>query len=102
VGWDVSEKIVSAGGNIAILGVNVKSVTLHLEWMWKRNFTMTAGLVHTFSIPALMKRVLDGEIDPKKLISHHFKLSEIEKAYDVFHHAAAHKTLKVLIENDYE
>ena len=35
-----------------------------------------------------------------KLITHHFKLSEVEKAYDVFKHAGENNALKVIIEND--
>lgn len=99
-GWDISENIVAAGGNIAILGVHGKSVTLHLEQMWKRNFTMTAGLVHTTTIPMLMSAVQSGRVHPKKLISHHLGLSEIRHAYDVFGTAAKHQALKVLMTND--
>ena len=33
-------------------------------------------------------------------ITHHFKLSEVEKAYDVFKHAGENNALKVIIEND--
>jgi alcohol dehydrogenase len=99
-GWDVCENIVAAGGNIAILGVHGKSVTLHLEHMWKRNFTMTAGLVHTSTIPMLMAAVQAGRLQPRKLISHHLGLSEMRHAYDVFGHAASHHALKVLMTND--
>lgn len=98
-GWDICENIVSSGGNIAILGVHGKPVTLHLERMWKRNFTLTAGLVHTHTIPELIKRVVKNEIRPQQLISHHFKLGEMEQAYETFGNAADHKALKVLIEN---
>ncbi len=100
IGWDICENIVAAGGNIAILGVHGKSVTLHLERMWKRNFTLTAGLVHTSSIPTLMDRVMSGAINPKLLINQAFKLSEMERAYEVFGNASKYKALKVLIEND--
>lgn len=99
-GWYMCEDMVSAGGNIAMLGVHGKSVTLHLERMWKKNFTLTAGLVHTTTIPMLMKAVQSGKINPKKLISHHFKLSEMERAYDVFGNAAHHKALKVMMTNE--
>lgn len=101
VGWQLCEDMVAAGGNIAILGVHGKHVTLHLERMWKRNFTLTAGLVHTSTIPALMKRVVAGELNPNLLISHKFKMSEMMKAYDTFGNAAKSKSLKVIIENDY-
>lgn len=100
VGWDICENIVAAGGNIAILGVHGKSVTLHLEQMWKRNFTLTAGLVHTTTIPMLMSAVQARRVQPRKLISHHLGLSEIRHAYDVFSTAAQHQALKVLMTND--
>lgn len=99
-GWDICENIVAAGGNIAILGVHGKSVTLHLEQMWRRNFTMTAGLVHTTTIPMLMSAVQAGRLQPEKLISHHLGLSDIRHAYDVFGEAANHQALKVLMTND--
>lgn len=99
-GWDISENIVAANGNIAILGVHGKSVTLHLEHMWKRNFTMTAGLVHTTTIPMLMSTVQSGRLQPRKLISHYLGLSEINHAYDVFTSAANHQALKVIMTND--
>ena len=38
-GWDMSQKLVCPGGNIAVLGVHGKSATINLEDMWKRNFT---------------------------------------------------------------
>ncbi len=99
-GWYLCEDIVASGGNIAILGVHGKPVTLHLERMWKRNFTLTAGLVHTTTIPQIKAAVDAGTIDPTRLISHHFSLSELEKAYDVFGNAARHQALKVILTNN--
>uniref|UniRef100_A0A7S1A7Z7 Enoyl reductase (ER) domain-containing protein n=1 Tax=Noctiluca scintillans TaxID=2966 RepID=A0A7S1A7Z7_NOCSC len=83
-GWDVAQEIVKAGGNIAILGVHGKPVTLNLQNMWYRNFTLTAGMVHGYSIPALMKQVEIGNLPAEKLISHHWDLSQVEEAYDMF------------------
>lgn len=99
-GWDICENSVAAGGNIAILGVHGKSVTLHLEHMWKRNFVLTAGLVHTTTIPMLMSAVQAGRLQPRQLISHHLGLSEMTHAYEVFGAAATHKALKVMMTND--
>ncbi len=99
-GWDLSEAMVAAGGNLAVLGVHGKSVTLHLEHMWKRNFTMTAGLVHTTTIPMLMKTIISGRLQPRKLISHYMKMSEIIEGYNIFANAAKHCALKVLMTND--
>lgn len=100
VGWQVCEDSVAAGGNIAILGVHGKSVTLHLERMWRRNFTLTAGLVHTNTIPKLLDQTAKGEILPENLITHRFKLSEILTAYDTFGNAGRHNALKVIMNND--
>ncbi len=75
-------------------------MTLHLERMWKRNFSMTAGLVHTTTIPMLMKLVQSGRLKAHLLISHRFNLSEMMTAYETFGHAAEHHALKVIISND--
>jgi alcohol dehydrogenase len=38
------------------------------------------------------------KIDPTKLITHHFKLTDIISAYDTFAHAATTGALKVILE----
>lgn len=90
----------AAGGNIAICGVHSKPVTLHLERMWKHNFSLTAGLVHTTTIPMLMKLVQSNRLKAHLLISHRFNLSDIMSAYETFANAAEHRAFKVIISND--
>jgi alcohol dehydrogenase len=46
----------------------------------------------------LLKTVQAGKIDPKRLITHRFKLDKILDAYDTFGRAAGTRALKVLIE----
>jgi alcohol dehydrogenase len=46
----------------------------------------------------LLKTVQSHRIDPKQLITHHFKLDEILDAYETFEAAAKTNALKVLIE----
>jgi len=46
----------------------------------------------------LLKIVMSGKIDPAKLITHHFKLDEILRAYEVFGNASKEKALKIIIE----
>ena len=45
----------------------------------------------------LLKTVQSGKIDPKKLITHRFKLDRILDAYDTFARAASTQALKVVI-----
>jgi alcohol dehydrogenase len=97
-GWDICENIVASAGNIAILGVHGKSVTLHLERMWYRNFSLTAGLVSINTIPVLVDAILSKQIDPKLLISHRIKLAEVKRGYEIFSNAAEHQCLKVILE----
>lgn len=94
---DICQQIVTAGGHIAIVGVHGKSVDLHLESLWAHNITLTTGLVDTYSTPMLLKTVTSGKLDPKKLITHHFELSDVVKAYEVFSNAAEEKALKVIL-----
>ena len=97
--FELCEQIVAAGGNIANIGVHGKPVTLHLEQLWDRNITITTRLVDTVSTPMLLKTVRARKIDPKRLITHHFKLANIIAAYDAFADAAKTGALKVLIES---
>jgi len=57
------------------------------------------GLVNTNTTPMLLKTVTSGKINPEKLITHHFKLDEIIKAYEVFGNAAKEKALKIILTN---
>jgi len=96
--FELCEKIVTAGGNIANIGVHGKKVDLHLESLWDRNIEITTRLVDTATIPMLFKTVSSHKIDPKLLITHRFKLDKILDAYETFGNAAKTKALKVIIE----
>ena len=95
--FELCEEIVAAGGHIANIGVHGKSVTLHMETLWSRNITITTRLVDTVTTPMLYKTVLSKKIEPKKLITHRFKLDQIIEAYDTFGNAAKEKALKVIL-----
>ena len=92
------EDIVAPGGTIANIGVHGVKADLHLERLWSHNITITTRLVDTVTTPMLLKTVQSGKIDPKRLITHRFKLDEILDAYDTFGRAASTRALKVLIE----
>ena len=97
--FELCQEIIAAGGHIANIGVHGKSVALHLENLWSRNISITTRLVDTVSTPMLFKTVQAGKLEPKKLITHHFKLDEIVEAYDTFGNAAKEKALKVILTN---
>jgi len=92
------EDIVAPGGTIANIGVHAVKADLHFERLWSHNITITTRLVDTVTTPMLLKTVRSGKIDPKWLITHHFKLDKILDAYDTFGRAASTRALKVLIE----
>jgi alcohol dehydrogenase len=49
--------------------------------------------------PMLLKMLHAGKIEnAKKLITHRFKISEGEKAYEVFQAAAKNNALKIILE----
>ena len=78
--------------------VHGKSVVLHLEKLWDRNIFISTRLVDTISTPMLLKTVESKKIQPRKLITHHFKMDQMLEAYDTFEHASKERALKVLIE----
>jgi alcohol dehydrogenase len=96
--FELCEQIIAAGGCLANIGVHGVKVDLHLEKLWDRNITMTTRLVDTVSTPMLLKLLGAHKIDPKQLITHHFKLDQILDAYDTFGQAAKTRALKVIIE----
>ena len=95
--FELCEAIIGAGGHIANIGVHGKSVVLHMETLWSKNITITTRLVDTVTTPMLFKTVQSKRLEPKKLITHHFKLSEVVEAYETFGNAAKEKALKVIM-----
>lgn len=96
--FQICQDIVAAGGTIANIGVHGSKVDLHLEKLWSQNVTITTRLVDTVTIPMLIKTLQSKRIDATQLITHHFKLADILKAYETFGNAANSKALKVIIE----
>jgi alcohol dehydrogenase len=92
------EDIVAPGGIIANVGVHGAKVDLHLERLWAKNITITTRLVDTVTTPMLLKTVVSRKLEPKLLITHHFKLDRILDAYETFAHAAETQALKVIID----
>lgn len=97
--FELCQAIIGAGGHIANIGVHGTSVTLHLEKLWSQNITITTRLVDTVTTPMLLKTVLAGRLRPKQLITHHFALNDILKAYDTFGNAGREHALKVILTN---
>ena len=95
--FDICQSILAAGGRLANIGVHGKPVQLHLEKLWDRNIGITTRLVDTAAIPMLLKLVQSGKLQPGKLVTHRFALSDIMKAYDTFGNAAQERALKVIL-----
>jgi alcohol dehydrogenase len=91
------QDIVAAGGVIANVGVHGQKVDLHLERLWSQNIAITTRLVDTVTTPMLLKTVQSKKLDPKRLITHRFKLDKILDAYETFGKAAQTQALKVII-----
>ncbi len=97
--FDICQKIIGAGGRIANIGVHGTSVTLHLEKLWSQNITITTRLVDAVTTPLLLRTVMAGRLKPKQLVTHHFTLDDIIKAYDTFGNAGRKHALKVILTN---
>ena len=91
------QNIVKAGGNVAVVGVHGKSVDFKLEKLWIKNLKITTGLVNTNTTEMLLKAIASSPVDYTQMLTHHFKFSELEQAYDVFKHAAENGAMKVVL-----
>ena len=45
----------------------------------------------------LLKAIASSPVDYTQMLTHHFKFSELEQAYDVFKHAAENGAMKVVL-----
>lgn len=98
--FDVCQKIIAVGGHVSNVGVHGKPVGFDLQDLWIKNITMSTGLVNANTTEMLLNVLKTGKIDATQMVTHHFKLSEVEKAYDVFKNAGKNNALKVIIKND--
>lgn len=96
--FQTCQDIIAPGGRIANVGVHGTKVDLQLQDLWIKNIQITTGLVSAYSTQDLLDRVSDGSIDSAKLVTHKFKLDDMEHAYDVFAEASKNKTIKTIIE----
>lgn len=96
--FELATELIRPCGRVANIGVHGKPVTLHLEKLWIRDVTVTTGLVDTFSIPQLMKLIINGRLDPSLFTSHRFELADTMAAYDTFADPATSKALKVVLQ----
>ncbi|MCU1387287.1 MAG: alcohol dehydrogenase [Ilumatobacteraceae bacterium] len=95
--FELATRLIRPGGHVANIGVHGSPATLHLEDLWIRNVTITTGLVDASSTPTLLRLIGSGQLDAARLVTHHFALDEMERAYDVFGDAANSGALKVMI-----
>jgi alcohol dehydrogenase len=96
--FDICQQILAPGGRLANVGVHGKPSLLHLEKLWDRNISLTTRLVDTVTTPMLLKLVQSGRLQPKKLVTHRFSLTDVMKAYDTFGNAAKERALKVILQ----
>ena len=97
--WDMCQDIVKPGGHIAVVGVHGKSVDFKREKLWIKNLAITTGLINSNTTEMLLKAVSTSSVDYSKMLTHRFKLSELEKAYDIFKHASENQAMKVVLIN---
>ena len=77
--FELCASMVAPGGHLANIGVHGTKVTLHMERLWDRNITITTRLVDAVSTPVLLEMLRARKIDPKRLVTHRFKLDQTDR-----------------------
>jgi alcohol dehydrogenase len=90
-------EIVRVGGTVANIGVHAAPVNLALDTLWRRNVTITTGLVDMVTIPELMKLVRNGSLRPGLLGTHSLALGEVEAAYELCAGTKNPEVIKVVL-----
>ncbi|MHC5560630.1 zinc-dependent alcohol dehydrogenase family protein [Kocuria sp. U4B] len=92
--------IVRPYGTVANAGVHGRPVELPLDKLWISNVRINMGLVDCRTVGNLLNMVRSGRLDAKAMATHHFTMSQMEEAYDLFGNAAEHRAVKVVIRAD--
>jgi len=95
--FELAVELVRPVGRVANVGVHGKPVTLHLERLWDRDITITAGLVDAYSTSTLLRLLTSHQLDARRFITHRFPLDDMLAAYDVFGRADQTGALKVVL-----
>jgi threonine dehydrogenase-like Zn-dependent dehydrogenase len=74
------------GGTVSVPGVYGGFVDkIPMGSIMNRGLTLKTGQTHVQRyLKPLLERIVRGEIDPSFVVTHHFKLDEAPKAYDIF------------------
>ena len=95
--FELAVELVRPVGRVANIGVHGRPVTLHLERLWDRDITITAGLVDAYSTTTLLRLLTSDQINAKRFVTHRFGMQEMLEAYDVFGRASETGALKVVL-----
>ncbi|MBC9719077.1 alcohol dehydrogenase catalytic domain-containing protein [Streptomyces sp. TRM66268-LWL] len=95
--FELCTQLVRPGGRVANVGVHGRPATLHLEDLWIKNLTLTTGLVDTFSTSTLLRMLAAGQLPVTELVTHHYALTDMQEAYDVFERPDRTGALKVAL-----
>ncbi|MFL4903771.1 alcohol dehydrogenase catalytic domain-containing protein [Streptomyces sp. MMS24-I2-30] len=96
-GFVLCTRAVRTGGHIASIGTHGKPATLHLESLWRKNVTISTGMVDTSSTPWLLELMRSGRLPVTPLITHTFPLDRMTDAYDAFAHGTTTGAAKVVL-----
>lgn len=74
------------GGTISIPGVYINTLdNMPFGAAMNKGLTMKMGQTHVqHYLPKLLKKILDGDIDPSKIITHRLRLEDAPEAYKIF------------------
>lgn len=66
--------------------------------LMNKGLTLRSGQMHGQKyMPMLLKRVMEGEVDPSAVFTHHLPLAEAKKGFELFKHKKDN-CIKVLLQ----
>jgi alcohol dehydrogenase len=95
--FEQAVRLARPGGYIANIGSHGEPATLHLEELWIRDVTVTAGPIDTDTAGTVLRLVTSHQIDASRYFTHRFTLDQFEEAYDILARAGDTRALKVVL-----
>ncbi len=89
-------EVVAASGRVVMLGLCTEEICIEGALMVRKELDFLGSRLHGGTVPRAISLVEDGDVHPERLVTHHMRLDEIERAFELMI-AEPDTTLKVIL-----
>lgn len=84
--FDLATRITRMGGIVSTVAVFAKPLTIPMDKIYSKNLTIKMGIQKGEGISEMLKKIEEGKLDARFMLTHKKPLNDILEGYDVFGH----------------